>query len=168
MEKLRDEISVKKYITELRGYLAALSHLNDQIGYRHGFSADLVSLNGRDAISVAKEYLEDSAAEFAELSLREETEIITKYIFNNFNLGAKMHDVEKLNFIKEQFVWHIQDYFTLVELDVKLSGRWVHRSKDDNNDICNIFYQFGDQLALMSFGIRKEKGKSNEIFDSRR
>lgn len=156
MKTLRKTINIEKYISELNGYLAAAGHLNDAVGYRHGFFADLIWLDGRSVRSAIREYIGKEPITLQETDIGGEERIIEKYIFNNFLLGEKIEDTKNISFVKEQLRWHIQDYIEIAALNLKEGCRWVYHEKEENKEITTIFIKIGDHLAVMSFGIRKE------------
>ncbi len=156
MKTLRQSLGVEKYVSELNGYLSAVSHFNDTFGYRHGFFADLIYLDEKPIFETIREYLEKDSLDLQEIGLKEERIIIEKFIYNNFLLGEKVDVSKNISFIKEQLIWHIQEYIGLAAIDKKEEKRWAYYSKEKDNETSIVFVKIEEHLVVMWFHFRKE------------
>ena len=157
MKLLSQEISLEKYISELNGYLSAVSHLNDAIGFRHGFYADIIYLDNRSIHDAVEEYTNITQIELKELNLRDELRIIKKYIFNNFMLGETLSDSKNISFIKEQLGWHIQDYVDIGTQTLKVEKRLTFTQTEEAGETTFIFIKVGNNLIVICFRVKREK-----------
>ncbi len=147
-----------RYVAELNGYLLAISHLNDEVGWRHGFSAKCVELLGRNSLSVAKELVGDSNVTLEATDARGELSIIKRNVFRNFMFGNVVED--GVGFIKEQIVWHIQDYVSLVVGDeINDSKRWFCSVLSGEALEEFVFVENNDRLLMLVFRNKKEADK---------
>lgn len=108
------------WVNRLDGYLSAVSHLNDRIGSRHFFFAFALPNNLNNIIEFLINRFDDKNIEIQKLesyskSIRVFSDMVQRNIFINFLLGDRLHEVEKENFIKEQLIWHVEDYITMLE-----------------------------------------------------
>ena len=151
MKTLNQQCNLEKYISELKGYLVAISHLNDCPETRHGFYADLIYLHDIEPKEAAEKFINYGNIEFSSINLRDELKIINKYIFHNFMLGIPLDESDKLNFIKEQLGWHIQDYITIGTQEFEVINRFAYTQETPVGQTTHIFTHIEKYLIVMAF-----------------
>ena len=154
---LKDNITMEKHISELNGYLSAVSHLNDQQGYRHGFSADLIKTKSKSPTEAIGEYLKNESPKLEEMHIREEREIIEYYTFNNFLFNECNPSKKTLSFIREKIRWHIQEYFTIVEQSETELAKYKFTQEDHESKTTYIFTVYEEKIVIMIFHFRHEE-----------
>ncbi|BCE01837.1 hypothetical protein [Marinicellulosiphila megalodicopiae] len=146
----------------LGGYLTAISHLNDQQGFRHSFFADIVdqkhstledSICKRLKINDIK--LIKSASELDTIKLFAST--VKRNVFNNFLLGDHLKNKEIENLIKERIQWHIEEYITLIETISEIRPEsWSAKVNRGNSEIEYIFFRFDKHIMMVGFSHTKK------------
>ncbi|WP_196161522.1 hypothetical protein [Reinekea sp. G2M2-21] len=136
--------------------MSAISHVNDAIGHRHGFWADLIYLEGMDPKLAINEYIDDSNPKVSEIDLRIEMEQIEEYVFHNFLLGKDYEDSRETYFILEQFRWHIQEYVSLAAEHGSETNRWLYRVDTDSQSTAAVFVHIKEYVLVMNFHWRVE------------
>jgi len=149
--------NIHKWCGVLNGYLTAISHLNDNVGFRHGFFAELIPTNSEDSGATIKGYLNDPDFKQRKIGLREEQKIIEKYVMHNFLFGQEGIDSKNISFIKEQFTWHIQEYLSFIEIDTPEMGKWEYSKASEKDETTLIFTNYGSWILVMNFHFRIEK-----------
>ncbi|WIO73503.1 hypothetical protein QP938_09345 [Porticoccaceae bacterium LTM1] len=147
---------IEYWVAELNGYMSAVSHVNDAVGFRHGFWADLIYLEGVEPLQAIRNYIDDPNPKINEIDSQVETQQIREFVFHNFLLGKEFQESEETNFILNQFIWHIQDYISLASGFRVGLNRWLYRCDSDDQSSASIFIHIKGYIAVMNFHWRIE------------
>ena len=152
---------IEYWVAVLNGYLSAISHINDAVGYRHGYFADLIYLEGLDPKQAIGQYLKQKSPALEEIDLRKEKALIEEYVFHNFLLGKEYEVSEETNFILEQFRWHIQEYISLTADHGLEKTRYLYENRSDDQSFTGIFIHIKELVLVLNFQWRVEQINSN-------
>jgi hypothetical protein len=154
--ELMTENEFLSWVNRLDGYLSAVAHLNDRVGERHFFFANVLPVGVKDLSEFLIQNFNDEFIEISEIdnhrkSIRMFSEMVQRNIFKNFFLGASLPDLDKENFIKEQLKWHIEDYITMLETvsDQKPECWLVKHSPEFETE--SMVFKFGDFAFFVTF-----------------
>ena len=151
--------SIRKHISELNGYLRAISDLNDQVGFRHGYYASyklITEVNVFDFIDT--KFGQEALANLEKSDLRRESKIIAHYALCNAE-GARFLDANNRNpKFTEAIVWRIQDYLSFDDyFGEKITGRWATKFWINNNNCEAIFISTTKYFIWVIFATRKKE-----------
>ncbi|MFL1485099.1 hypothetical protein [Marinobacter sp. LN3S78] len=145
------DTSIEYWVAELNGYLSAVSHLNDAVGYRHGFYSDLIYLGDLCPLAAINQYVGKSCDDIVEIDLKVEAQQIEKYVLNNFSRGNGVAEDQRTNFVLEQFRWHIQEYVSLAAGYGPEKNRWLLREESERSSKSSLFVQIDGYILVMVF-----------------
>ncbi|PTQ68185.1 hypothetical protein [Pseudomonas sp. GV071] len=119
-------VTVEKYVNEMNGYLRAVSDLNDQVGFRHGYFADY-AIGSTDTIGVIRYKLGDAAADnLVESNLRSEGALIRSFALRNAAGAEQMDAASRRPGLSETILWRVQEYLSFEDYcGEEIDGRWI-------------------------------------------
>jgi hypothetical protein len=119
-------LTVEQYVCELNGYLRAVSDLNDQVGFRHGYFAEC-QIRNEDPVAIIRSKFGDSAAEnLTESNLRSEGHLIRSFALPNAAGAEQMDAASRMPGLSETIKWRVQEYLEFEDYcDDKIEGRWI-------------------------------------------
>jgi hypothetical protein len=138
-------------VSELNGFLNALRLLNDEVGFRHGFFADLVRLGSNTPQDVVRRYFKSPALPIEEVDSRQAGAVVERFIFNNYSPDEGKEG--RMPGISEQLIYYFHYYLELAALNRSIRGRWTARLGDGE---AAVITQIDDYLVLVVLSIRKE------------
>lgn len=151
--------SIRKYISELNGYLRAISDLNDQVGFRHGYYASYKPIIGADIFNfIETKFGQEAIANLEKSDLRNENKIIAHYALCNAQGARSLNTNDRNPRLIETIVWRIQDYLSFNDyFGEKITERWTTKFRMNSNSYEAIFISTNKHFIWIVFATRKEE-----------
>jgi len=150
--------STRKYIAELNGYLNAISDLNDQVGFRHGYFAGIKKIGALDPVDRIESMFGAEAVENLRSSnRRDECNLIKSYALCNAAGADQMDSKARKPSLTETIVWRIQQYLNLDDYcNETIHHRWISSFSERGFSCRSTFLSTASHLVWVVFSTRHD------------